>query len=92
MKNPLATGLELFARITAIGIVGILIAAAIEFVLTVIAIAIGIVVWITHDWFTGFVWGVMSFFIGQLVVIVLIEALDLLPEKPKKEPSDDGQF
>ncbi len=92
MKSPLAKGLELFAKIAAIGIVGILIGAAIEFVLTVIAIAIGIVVGITHDWFTGFVWGVMSFFIGQLVVIVLIEALDLLPERPKKDPSDDGQF
>lgn len=89
MKSSWSKTLEWCGRIVAIGVVAMIIAAAIELALIGIACGIGITVWIFHDLLTGLGAGIASFIVGQFVVYLVVESYDLLPDPAGKSRSEN---
>lgn len=74
------------------GVRAILIAFAIEVGLLILAFGVGIGVWVAKGFLSGFLVGFMTFAVGQVVVLMIIDMtllLDGRPDESKRDESDE---
>lgn len=82
MKTQRSSALEQVSRIAAYGVIAILVAALLEFLLIALACAVGVVVWIAkEDFVSGFSAGLITFGAGHLLGYLVLTVWDILPEK-----------
>lgn len=92
MKSPLNKATELFSTILSIGIRAYVIATIIEAVLVLIAFTVGIIIWISKDFFAGLGTGMAVFIFGQILVMTILDLILIAPEREAAKtrlPSDD---
>lgn len=74
------------------GVRAVLISAAIELALLIIAFGIGMGVWFAKGFLSGLIAGFLAFAIGQVVVIIIIDMTHLFDDRPQESTraqSDD---
>lgn len=72
------------------GIRAILIAFAIEVGLLILAFGVGIGVWVAKGFLSGFLVGFMTYAVGQIVVLMIIDMTLLLDGRPDESNVDES--
>jgi len=81
MKSPWTKIINLFGVIFDIGIRAMIISALIEILLLLIAVGVGVIVWVSKDLFTGFASGLITFIFGQGLVVFILDMMFQLPDR-----------
>lgn len=90
MKTQRSSALEQISRIAAYGVIAILVAALLEFLLIALACAVGVVVWIAKDFVSGLAAGFITFGAGHLLGYAVLTVWDILPEKSEQRDRRDA--
>jgi len=81
MNRPRRKTLELVRAVCEAGFRAILLWMAIEIILIVVALGIGISVWMRHGFPSGLVSGMVAFGVGQAIATLIMDMTFQLPER-----------
>lgn len=89
MKNQRSNARDQLGRIAAYGVIAILVAALAEFLLTVLACAVGLGVWIAKDFVSGLTAGLFTIVAGNFLGYIVLSVWEILPEKSEQRDGRD---